>query len=382
MDRATKIFNVLLSRASKIHRNFIIDQTNVYKNARKRKLKPFLDYIKIAVVVFPRAEELKLRAAKRFIEMGKEVPAEAVNEMIANYTLPMSKDMPMTNEYFDQVLFVELSREEAQRSLDEMKRQISVVCVPPLRENSLVSCSSSSLQNNQHAPIQSYGGASVQNRGVGYGYQSSYSSQPMSGTPHGSYYSSFSTHDSKHGFGYTGSSKGDDYMEWMTNESKSRALPTHRVINEFSQNFGINNPGRSNIAEPYHRTSSLSYNTYDNRYANTGGASCGPSALMHSAYESAAPLPYGTYGSQMSRPPHGSFPNDMQHSGALYPQPSPQRPPPTNLPTNLQPPYGSSPNFMQQAGVYPQLRPVPPLPPISPANLQRPGLYPRPSQGF
>lgn len=47
MDRATKIFNVLLSRASRIRRNFIIDQTNVYKSARKRKLKPFAYYIKV-----------------------------------------------------------------------------------------------------------------------------------------------------------------------------------------------------------------------------------------------------------------------------------------------------------------------------------------------
>lgn len=47
MGRATEIFNTLLSRASKMPRNFIIDQTNVYKSARKRKLKPFADYIKV-----------------------------------------------------------------------------------------------------------------------------------------------------------------------------------------------------------------------------------------------------------------------------------------------------------------------------------------------
>lgn len=47
MDRATGIFNTLLSRASKIPRNFIIDQTNVHKNARKRKLKPFANYKKV-----------------------------------------------------------------------------------------------------------------------------------------------------------------------------------------------------------------------------------------------------------------------------------------------------------------------------------------------
>lgn len=36
----------------------------------------------IAVVIFPSQDELRLRAERRFKEMGKEVPAEAVNEMI------------------------------------------------------------------------------------------------------------------------------------------------------------------------------------------------------------------------------------------------------------------------------------------------------------
>lgn len=33
-------------------------------------------------MVFPRPEELKFRADKRFKEMGKEVPADAVKEML------------------------------------------------------------------------------------------------------------------------------------------------------------------------------------------------------------------------------------------------------------------------------------------------------------
>lgn len=36
----------------------------------------------IAVVIFPKPNELKFRAEKRFKEMGKDVPAEAVNEML------------------------------------------------------------------------------------------------------------------------------------------------------------------------------------------------------------------------------------------------------------------------------------------------------------
>ncbi|KAJ1273001.1 hypothetical protein BS78_06G246400 [Paspalum vaginatum] len=121
MECATWIFNKLLARAAKTPRNFIIDQTNVYKNARIRKLKPFTNYRKTAVVVFPTPSDLKSRAAKRFDEMGKEVPAEAVNEMTANFVLPLSKDMPHSKEPFDEVIFAELSRDESQRNLDEMQ---------------------------------------------------------------------------------------------------------------------------------------------------------------------------------------------------------------------------------------------------------------------
>ncbi|KAG9452764.1 hypothetical protein H6P81_005668 [Aristolochia fimbriata] len=124
MDQATGIFNTLLARASKIPRNYILDQTNVYKSARKRKLKPFANYHKVAVVVFPHPNELKIRAQKRFKEMGKEVPADAVNEMLANYILPRSKNMIGSDELFDEVIFTELDREESQKHLNEMKRSL------------------------------------------------------------------------------------------------------------------------------------------------------------------------------------------------------------------------------------------------------------------
>ncbi|CAN6457762.1 unnamed protein product [Victoria cruziana] len=124
MDRATGIFNTLLARAAKTPRSYILDQTNVYKSARKRKLKAFTNCRKIAVVIFPTPQELKHRAAGRFKEMGKEVPAEAVNEMLANYVLPTSKDMPGTDELFDEVLFPELNRKDSQKYLDEMKHEL------------------------------------------------------------------------------------------------------------------------------------------------------------------------------------------------------------------------------------------------------------------
>jgi heterogeneous nuclear ribonucleoprotein U-like protein 1 len=99
----------------------------------------------IAVVVFPLPSELNSRAAKRFKEMGKDVPAEAVNQMTGiylagllfsifnhdicrlvggfffylhllvtnllnvplavNFILPQSKDMPGSKEPFDEVCY-------------------------------------------------------------------------------------------------------------------------------------------------------------------------------------------------------------------------------------------------------------------------------------
>ncbi|XP_058749780.1 uncharacterized protein LOC131622754 [Vicia villosa] len=124
MDKASSMFNVILSRAANIPRNYIIDQTNVYKNARKCKLTPFVDYQKIAVVVFPKPEMLKRRSEKRFKEMGKKVPVDALNSMAANYVLPKSKDLPHSDECFDQVLFIELNRDASQKYLDQMKQDI------------------------------------------------------------------------------------------------------------------------------------------------------------------------------------------------------------------------------------------------------------------
>lgn len=52
MDRPSAMFNVILSRAEDVSRNYIIDQTNVYKNACKRKLTPFVDYQQVAIYLF------------------------------------------------------------------------------------------------------------------------------------------------------------------------------------------------------------------------------------------------------------------------------------------------------------------------------------------
>jgi heterogeneous nuclear ribonucleoprotein U-like protein 1 len=57
--------------ASKRNRNYILDQTNVYPSARKRKLRNFQGFRRICAVIQPTDEELKHREHKRTFEDGE-----------------------------------------------------------------------------------------------------------------------------------------------------------------------------------------------------------------------------------------------------------------------------------------------------------------------
>uniref|UniRef100_M1C1B0 Heterogeneous nuclear ribonucleoprotein U 1 n=1 Tax=Solanum tuberosum TaxID=4113 RepID=M1C1B0_SOLTU len=254
MDRATGIFNTLLSRASQIPRNFIIDQTNVYKNARKRKLKPFANYKKIAVVIVPTPEELKFRGEKRFKEMGKEVPAEAVNQMLVNFVLPMSKDMPRADEYFDEVRFEELGRAEAQRCLDEMKANMNSnkEVTPYSRESSVQSHNSLSMQYPIEAYQQSYSGSSPHSlRNVPGGHLNSSYAQPPLQAPHETFYATPSSYNPIGDFGHHGSHSAYSDSRGYDMEARSAI---HGGIYESHVGSGAWNAGelhQSSMNDPY-----------------------------------------------------------------------------------------------------------------------------------
>ena len=56
--------------ASKKKRNLILDQTNVYPSARRRKMKNFKGFIRRAAVMVPDDQELIRRSEKRTYEDG------------------------------------------------------------------------------------------------------------------------------------------------------------------------------------------------------------------------------------------------------------------------------------------------------------------------
>ncbi|XP_041266568.1 heterogeneous nuclear ribonucleoprotein U-like protein 1, partial [Onychostruthus taczanowskii] len=107
IQQATQCLNRLIQIAARKRRNYILDQTNVYGSAQRRKMRPFAGFQRKAIVVCPTDQELRQRTVKRTDEEGKDVPEHAVLEMKANFTLPEA------GEFLDAVQFVELQRDEA-----------------------------------------------------------------------------------------------------------------------------------------------------------------------------------------------------------------------------------------------------------------------------
>lgn len=108
IDKASKCLNKLFEIASKKKRNLILDQTNVYPSARRRKMRNFKGFIRRAAILVPDDQELKRRSDKRTYEDGKYVPEEAVLDMKANFKLPAEND-----DNFDYIEYIELPREKA-----------------------------------------------------------------------------------------------------------------------------------------------------------------------------------------------------------------------------------------------------------------------------
>ncbi|XP_010565492.1 PREDICTED: heterogeneous nuclear ribonucleoprotein U-like protein 1 [Haliaeetus leucocephalus] len=108
IQQATQCLNRLIQIAARKKRNYILDQTNVYGSAQRRKMRPFEGFQRKAIVICPTDQDLRDRTVKRTDEEGKDVPDHAVLEMKANFTLPEA------GEFLDAVLYVELQREEAE----------------------------------------------------------------------------------------------------------------------------------------------------------------------------------------------------------------------------------------------------------------------------
>ncbi|XP_017541534.1 heterogeneous nuclear ribonucleoprotein U-like protein 1 isoform X2 [Pygocentrus nattereri] len=125
IQQATQCLNRLIQIAARKKRNYILDQTNVYGSAQRRKMRPFEGFQRKAIVICPTDEDLKERTLKRTDEEGKDVPDHAVLEMKANFVLPEAGD------FLDEVIFIELQREEADALIKQYNEEGRKAGPPP-----------------------------------------------------------------------------------------------------------------------------------------------------------------------------------------------------------------------------------------------------------
>ncbi|XP_032870318.1 heterogeneous nuclear ribonucleoprotein U-like protein 1 isoform X1 [Amblyraja radiata] len=125
IQQATQCLNRLIQIAARKKRNYILDQTNVYGSAQRRKMRPFEGFQRKAIVICPTDDDLKERTIKRTDEEGKDVPDHAVLEMKANFTLPV------VDEFLDGVSYVELQKEESQKLVSEYNDEGKRAGPPP-----------------------------------------------------------------------------------------------------------------------------------------------------------------------------------------------------------------------------------------------------------
>ncbi|XP_074496326.1 heterogeneous nuclear ribonucleoprotein U-like protein 1 isoform X2 [Sebastes fasciatus] len=125
IQQATQCLNRLIEIAARKRRNYILDQTNVYGSARRRKMRPFEGFQRKAIVICPTDEDLKERTLKQTNEQGKDVPDHAVLEMKANFTLPEACD------FLEAVTFVELKCDEAESLLKQYNEEGRKAGPPP-----------------------------------------------------------------------------------------------------------------------------------------------------------------------------------------------------------------------------------------------------------
>ncbi|XP_042202227.1 heterogeneous nuclear ribonucleoprotein U-like protein 1, partial [Callorhinchus milii] len=125
IQQATQCLNRLIQIAARKKRNYILDQTNVYGSAQRRKMRPFEGFQRKAVVICPPDEGLRERTIKRTDEEGKDVPDHAVLEMKAHFTLPAA------GEFLDEVSFVELQQEEAETLVKQYNEEGKKAGPPP-----------------------------------------------------------------------------------------------------------------------------------------------------------------------------------------------------------------------------------------------------------
>ena len=103
MGLTAKALNRALALACRRRHNYIIDQTNVSKDARKRKLTLFQDFQRKCVVIIPSDEEFEIRQMRQARHEGMgPIPPEAMLELKGSNIFSLSQMCYVNLENFYQ----------------------------------------------------------------------------------------------------------------------------------------------------------------------------------------------------------------------------------------------------------------------------------------
>uniref|UniRef100_A0A8C9T4J9 Heteroous nuclear ribonucleoprotein U like 1 n=1 Tax=Scleropages formosus TaxID=113540 RepID=A0A8C9T4J9_SCLFO len=169
IQQATQCLNRLIQIAARKKRNYILDQTNVYGSAQRRKMRPFEGFQRKAIVICPTDEDLKERTLKQTSEEGKDVPDHAVLEMKANFVLPEVGD------FLDEVIFIELEHEEADKLVKQYNEEGRKAGPPPDKRYDNRQGGFRGRGGYQRFDNRSGSRGSYQNRGGGGGFRGGFS---------------------------------------------------------------------------------------------------------------------------------------------------------------------------------------------------------------
>ncbi|GJQ77787.1 hypothetical protein Trydic_g16049 [Trypoxylus dichotomus] len=117
LEKLSKCLNKLVEVAALRRRNYVIDQTNVFPSAQRRKMRPFEGFKRRAVIVVCGDEEQARRRALQEAQDGKDVPNIAVYEMKANMSLPKVGD------WLEEVTYVELDEQQAKTVVQKYNKE-------------------------------------------------------------------------------------------------------------------------------------------------------------------------------------------------------------------------------------------------------------------